>query len=127
MRITGHNPGSVNAPADGYSMGLEVAGYDRLLFISGQVPAGPDGAVPDGFEAQCEPAWRNILEVLKCAGLGVGDLVKVTTFLTGKSQAAANRAIRGRFLGDARPASTVVIAETLDPEWLLEIEAVAAA
>ncbi|MFI0487081.1 RidA family protein [Actinomadura sp. 9N215] len=126
MKITRYNPRAVFAPAGGYSMGLEVAGYDRLLFISGQVPTGLDGIVPAGFEAQCEQAWQNVLEVLTSAGLGVGHLVKVTTFLTDKRQAAANRAIRTRFLGDARPASTVMIAETLDSEWLLEIEAVAA-
>jgi 2-iminobutanoate/2-iminopropanoate deaminase len=125
--VTRHDPPTVFAPSGGYTMGLELSGHQRLLFVSGQVPARSDGAVPSGFEAQCEQAWANIVEVLAAAGLTVGDLVKVTTFLTDKSQVAANRRVRSRVLGAARPASTVMIAETLDSDWLLEIEAIAAA
>jgi enamine deaminase RidA (YjgF/YER057c/UK114 family) len=107
-------------------MGLEVGQHRRLLFISGQVPEKSDGGVPDGFEAQCEQAWRNVIEVLASAGLGVEHLVKINTFLTDKSQVVANRAIRRRMLGGNEPASTVMLAETVDGKWLLEIEAIAA-
>ncbi len=96
MPIISHAPGTVSAPMGGYSHGVEVPAGTRLLFVSGQIPERPDGTVPDGFEAQCEAAWRNVLAVLAAAG-------------------------------DARPALTVMIARTLQPEWLLEIEAVAAA
>lgn len=127
IRTTHHDPDTVHAPAGGYTMGLGVAAPQRLLFVSGQVPADKDGTVPEGFEAQCEQAWTNIIAVLDSASMTVANLVKVTTFLTDKSQVAANRTIRSRILGDHRPASTVMIAETLDSAWLLEIEAVAAA
>jgi 2-iminobutanoate/2-iminopropanoate deaminase len=124
--ITHHNPAGVHPPSSGYSMGLEAGQHRRLLFISGQVPQEADGSVPDGFEAQCEQAWRNVIEVLASAGLGVEHLVKINTFLTDKSQVVANRAIRRRMLGGNEPASTVMIAETVDGRWLLEIEAIAA-
>lgn len=107
-------------------MGLELKQHRRLLFISGQVPERFDGTVPDGFEAQCEQAWRNVREVLAAAGLGVEHLVKVTTFLTDRSQVVANRAIRRAMLGEHQPALTVVVVETVDSKWLLEIEAIAA-
>jgi 2-iminobutanoate/2-iminopropanoate deaminase len=125
-QITRYNPASVHAPSSGYSMGLEIGQHRRLLFISGQVPEKSDGAVPEGFEAQCEQAWRNIFEVLNSAGLGVEHLVKINTFLTDKSQVAPNRAIRRKMLQGNEPASTVMIAETVDGKWLLEIEAIAA-
>ena len=124
--IARHNPASVHAPSSGYSMGLELSQHRRLLFVSGQVPENPDGSVPDGFEAQCEQAWRNIIEVLTSAGLGVEHLVKINTFLTDKSRVIANRAIRRKMLLGNEPASTVMIAETVDGKWLLEIEAIAA-
>ena len=124
--ITRHNPASIHAPSSGYSMGLELSQHRRLLFVSGQVPAKSDGSVPDGFEAQCEQAWRNIIEVLNAAGLGVKHLVKINTFLTDKSQVVPNRAIRRKMLQGNEPASTVMIAETVDGKWLLEIEAIAA-
>ncbi|MBR0843791.1 RidA family protein [Bradyrhizobium liaoningense] len=125
-RITRHNPVAVHPPAGGYSMGLELDQHRRLLFVSGQVPERPDGSVPEGFEAQCEQAWRNVIAVLAAAGLGVEHLVKVTTFLTDRSQLLANRAIRRRILRDHEPALTVIVAETVDGKWLLEIEAIAA-
>ncbi|MFK4507262.1 RidA family protein [Bradyrhizobium daqingense] len=124
--IVSHNPTSVHAPAGGYSMGLEISQHRRLLFISGQVPERSDGSVPDGFEAQCEQAWRNIIEVLAAAGLGVRNLVKVTTFLTDLSQVVPNRGVRRKMLEGHEPALTVMIAQTVDSKWLLEIEAIAA-
>lgn len=125
-QTTRHNPASVHAPSNGYSMGLEISQHRRLLFVSGQVPENPDGSVPDGFEAQCEQAWRNVIAVLKSAGLGAAHLVKINTFLTDKSQVAPNRVIRRKMLEGHEPASTVMIAETVDCKWLLEIEAIAA-
>jgi len=125
-QITLHNPASVHAASGGYSMGLELSQHRRLLFISGQIPENTDGSVPKGFEAQCEQAWRNVIAALTSAGLGVEHLVKINTFLTDRDQVAANRAIRRKMLAGHEPALTVVIAETIDGKWLLEIEAIAA-
>jgi 2-iminobutanoate/2-iminopropanoate deaminase len=124
--IVSHNPATVHPPASGYCMGLEVKQHRRLLFISGQVPERTDGSVPEGFEAQCEQSWRNVVAVLAAAGLGVEHLVKVNTFLTDRSQLVTNRAIRSKMLGDHQPALTVVVVQTVDSKWLLEIEAIAA-
>jgi 2-iminobutanoate/2-iminopropanoate deaminase len=124
--INRHNPAAVHAPSGGYSMGLELAQHRRLLFISGQVPERSDGSVPEAFEAQCEQAWRNVIAVLTSAGLGVEHLVKINTFLTDRDQIVANRAIRREMLQGHEPASTVMIAVTVDGKWLLEIEAIAA-
>jgi len=125
-QIVRHNPATVHAPSSGYSMGLEIGQHRRLLFISGQVPENSDGSLPEGFEAQCEQAWRNVIAVLTAAGLGVEHLVKINTFLTDRSQVMVNRAVRRKMLGGHEPASTVMIAETVDGKWLLEIEAIAA-
>jgi enamine deaminase RidA (YjgF/YER057c/UK114 family) len=121
-----HNPGSVQPPEGGYSHGAEVGPGRRLLFISGQIPVRPDGSVPSDFEGQCDAVWANVLAVLSAAGLGPGDLVKVTTYLTDRNQADANGRIRRAHLGNAQPALTVVVAQTLESQWLLEIEAIAA-
>src|SRR5438552_4133214 len=91
-QTTRHNPASVHAPSSGYSMGLELSQHRRLLFISGQVPERSDGSLPEGFEAQCEQAWRNVIEVLAAADLGVEHLVKINTCLTDRTQVTANRA-----------------------------------
>ncbi len=122
-----HNPENVSPPVGGYSHGLEVAKARRFLFISGQIPEQPDGKVPADFSGQCEAVWGNIENILASAGMGVANLVKVTTFLTDANQVEANARIRRKHLGEVKPALTVMIAQTLIPQWLLEIEAIAAA
>lgn len=122
-----HDPPSVPPPVGNYSQGLEVAGGTRLLFISGQIPVRPDGTVPGDFEGQCHVVWDNLLAVLASAGMRPEHLVKVTTYLTRRDQAEINGRVRRERLGDVRPALTVVIVQTFAAEWLLEIEAVAAA
>lgn len=126
MTTVSHNPPTVSPPSGGYTHGLEVVKASRLLFISGQIPERPDGQVPEDFAAQCETVWTNIEQILHSAGMSVENLVKVTTFLTDRQHAAANREIRQRHLKDHKLALTVIIAQTLDSQWLLEIEAIAA-
>lgn len=120
------SPESVPAPVGGYSQAIEISEPSRLLFISGQIPEDVDGIVPGSFDEQCELVWRNIGEVLKSADMGYGNLVKVTTYLTHSDLAARNSEIRRKYLGDLRPALTVVVVTTLESKWLLEVEAVAA-
>lgn len=122
-----HNPGTISAPAGGYSHAVEVGPGARWLYISGTIPERPDGTVPQGFAAQCNAIWDNLEAILAAAGMTVANLVKVTTYLTDRAQAAENREIRTRRLQGARPALTVIVLQTLDAEWLLEIDAVAAA
>jgi 2-iminobutanoate/2-iminopropanoate deaminase len=122
-----HDPATVAPPVGDYAHGLEVPAGARLLFISGQVPTRADGTVPADFEAQCHAVWDNLLAVLAEARMGSEHLVKVTTYLTHRDQADANGRIRRERLGSVRPALTVVVVQTLAAEWLLEIEAIAAA
>ncbi len=57
----------------------------------------------------------------------VRDLVKVTQYLLRAEDIAAYAAVRTRFLADARPASMLVVVPALvRPEFLLEVEIVAA-
>lgn len=115
------------APVPGhYSQAVEVSGETRTVHVSGQVPIAPDGSVPEGFDAQMRLVFRNIEAQLAGAGLGLGDIVKITSFLSSRENVAAFRAIRSELLGGHKPASTLVMAELIDPAWLLEVEVVAA-
>jgi enamine deaminase RidA (YjgF/YER057c/UK114 family) len=119
-------PGAT-APGGGYVDAYEVLGPARVLHISGQIPVGPDGAAPAAFGEQCRQVWANLTAVLARHGMGLGDLVKVTTFLSDRRYREENSAIRREILGEHRPALTILIAGIYDPAWLLEIEAIAAA
>ena len=127
MTARTHDPSSIAATVGNYTHGLEVPAGARLLFISGQIPVRPDGTVPADFEGQCHAVWDNLLAVVASARMRPEHLVKVTTYLTSREQADINGRVRRERLGEVRPALTVVIAQTFAAEWLLEIEAVAAA
>lgn len=126
MPVVRHNPKDGPPPLGGYSQSLELPPGARLLFISGQIPERPGQEIPADFRGQCEAVWDNIEANLTAAGMSIGDLVKVTTYLTDREQVVINREVRQRRLKNINPALTVIIAQTLDPRWLLETEAIAA-
>jgi enamine deaminase RidA (YjgF/YER057c/UK114 family) len=116
------------APAvGGYAQALEVTGAARTLYISGQVPVAADGSLAAGFAEQCRQAWANVEAQLRAAGMGLDNLVKVTTFLASRAHAMENREIRQEILGGRRVAVTVIVAGIFDEQWLIEIEAIATA
>ncbi len=126
--LTTHNPGTIAPAFSRYSLGDEAAAAARWLYVSGQVGVNLDGSFADGPEAQMEAAWRNVLAILDSAGMGAGDLVKVTAYLTRAEDIGFYREVRDRMLGGAEPASTLLVISALaHPDWLVEIEAVAAA
>lgn len=84
----------------------------------------PDGTLPHDFAGQAEQAWTNVCAALESAGFVVGDLVKITQYLTNADDIAAHAAIRARFLGSARPASMLVVVPALVwPGMSIEVEA----
>lgn len=117
----------INANAHSYAQAQLVSEPTRWLLISGQVPADAQGNVPKTFEEQCRLAWHNVQTQLGAAGMALSDLVKVTVFLADRKYRAANAAVRKQVLGAHTPALTIIITGIYDEEWLLEIEAIAAA
>ena len=127
MAIKFHNPPSVPL-AGKYSHGAEVPPGARLLYVSGQVGIGSNGKLQPTFEKQAVQAWKNIGQVLKAAGMGYKDIVKITSFITDGRYLLANRAVREKFIkSEPPPASTLLVVQGLaDPAMLVEIEVVAA-
>jgi enamine deaminase RidA (YjgF/YER057c/UK114 family) len=121
------NPPSICAPLGAYTHGIEIPAGARVIHVSGQVGMRPDGRVAEGIEAQLACAWQNILAVLAASDMAAGDIVKVTTFLTRPEDFKVHPRIRAQYLGDARPTATAVCVGALAaPEFLCEIEAIAA-
>jgi enamine deaminase RidA (YjgF/YER057c/UK114 family) len=121
------NPKSIAAPLGAYSHGVEVPPNARWLHIAGQVGIKPDGTLAEGAEGQCEQIWRNIDAILKDAGMGIRDLVRINTFLVRPEDIPVARTVRAKYLDGHEPASTLlVISRLAGPELLMEIEAVAA-
>jgi 2-iminobutanoate/2-iminopropanoate deaminase len=122
-----YNPSTIAPPAGRYTHGIEVPAGARWLHVSGQVGRAPDGSTPAGIGGQTENCFRNISAILAEAGMSFADVVKVTVLLTRDSDIAGFREARDRVIGEARPASTLLVVSRLaQPEWLVEIEAIAA-
>lgn len=122
-----HVPDTIAPPLAAYSHGIEVPPNARVLHTAGQVGILPDGTTPEGVEAQTEATWANLMAILESAGMGIEDVVKVTTYVTNVEDFWPMAKVRARFFGDARPASTGIVVKALaKPEWLVEVDLVAA-
>ncbi len=87
---------TINAPdasqaVGGYAQAVEIAGFSRILHVSGQIPVAQDGAVPPGFAEQCRLAWANVEAQLRAAGMTLDNLIKITTYLSDRRYGAENR------------------------------------
>ena len=127
MKIQSHNAADAPQPTGGYAQVVEVSGATRFAYVSGQVPATRDDAVPESFADQSRLVWRNIEAQLAEVGMTLDNLVKVTTFLSNRKYNLENRAIRNEIMAGRTPAITVIICGIFDEAWLLEIDVVAAA
>ena len=110
-----------------YAHGVEVPASARTMHISGQVGVGSDGRLAEGgFEPQCRQAIANIETVLASAGMSLNDVVKVTVFLTRREDLSLLRDVRAAHLAVSPAVTVVIVAGLHHPDWLVEIEAVAA-
>ena len=111
----------------GYSHAAKAGG---LLFLAGQVAQDQDGNVVGrgDVEAQAVQIFDNLRAVLASAGATLNDVVKLTTYTTNVAYRAKIAEVRGRYFTTYFPPNTfVVVASLATPDYLLEIEAVAAA
>src|SRR4051812_5868494 len=104
----------------------------ELIFISGQVARDKDGRLVGRGDAraQTEQVFRNLQAILEAAGSDMRSVGKLTVFITKLEFRPIVHEIRSRVFSEAGhlPASTLAVVTSLaDPDWLVEIEAVAAA
>jgi 2-iminobutanoate/2-iminopropanoate deaminase len=119
------NPNDVVSPQGLYSHIVKVPSGTELLFISGQLGIKPDGSTPNTIEGQSDQVFSNMITILKSQGLGVENIVKLTTFIVAGQDGQAVRNARIKYLGAHRPSSTAVyISQLVDPAWFVEVEAV---
>jgi 2-iminobutanoate/2-iminopropanoate deaminase len=82
----------------------------------------------ESIAAQAELVWQNIFAALKAGGMKLEDLVKTTSYITRREDVAKYVKVRAEHLGDIRPAQMLMIVDGhIKPEYLIEVEAVAAA
>jgi monoamine oxidase len=122
------NPPGWPVPPSHSAVALTPA-HAQLLHIAGQIGTDPHGNTPESFEGQVKVAFANLKEVLRAGGATAADVVKIGFFVVGSNMERLT--IVGNslmeFLGTARPPSTYLhVAGLAMPEWMFEVECVAA-
>lgn len=112
-------------PTKGYS---HAARAGHTIYVAGQISQDASGALVGrgDLEAQCRQAYTNLKNILEEAGGGLGNIVKMTTYLTHFASIETYRAVRNEFFTDPMPPNTLVVIESLaSPDFMIEVEAVA--
>lgn len=111
---------------------VTVANGGSLAFISGQVAVDSQGKVVGAgdIQAQAVQVFENLKLALGGVGASFEDVIKFTIYIVGLDQARRKAVmdVRGRYISHQNPpAATMVGVEKLvEPELLVEVEAVAA-
>jgi 2-iminobutanoate/2-iminopropanoate deaminase len=112
------------APAVGpYSPSV---GVGDLVFVSGQIPLGPDGRIV-GYtpKDQAHKALDNMRLTLTAAGLGMDKVVKTTIFLQDMDDFGAVNEVYAEYFSEPYPARSTVQVGRLPKDVRVEIEAIA--
>jgi 2-iminobutanoate/2-iminopropanoate deaminase len=112
------------APIGPYSQAIEAGG---MVFCAGQIGLDPvtGTLVSGGAAAEAERAIRNIEAVLQAVGLGLGDVVKTTLFLTDLGDGPDVGRVYGRLMPTPHPARSTVQVVALPAGARVALEAVA--
>ena len=111
-----------------YAQAVKVTGAQTILYLAGQVDYDMNGqcAHPGDFKAQARATLAALKAQVEAGGGTMANIVKVNTYLTDIRHRADYGPIREAFFGKKMPAHTLVaVAALAQPEFLIEIEAVA--
>jgi enamine deaminase RidA (YjgF/YER057c/UK114 family) len=105
----------------GYSRAVRVG--DRV-WVAGTAPIMPgDADPPPGPYDQATICIGIIERALAEAGSTLDEVVRTRIFVTDPAYIDDVGRAHGEAFGTARPATTGIVAQLLDPRWLVEIEA----
>lgn len=101
--------------------------FGDVLYVSGVAPTDEHQRVVGGDDvaAQARQIFVNLGKILKTAGAGFKDVLKVTVYMTDVEERRLINPVRQEYFGSARPASTLIGVTSLAiPGMKVEIEAV---
>ena len=128
-KITRTNPKTIAKPVANYSHVVTAEGALKLVFCAGQVAVDGDGKVlpPDDFDAQAKMVMENLTNALAAGGAKISDVTKVTIYICNPHDVPKARGVLQTYFVGHPPGSTLCILRGLaHPNFLLEIEAIAA-
>jgi enamine deaminase RidA (YjgF/YER057c/UK114 family) len=94
------------------------------IYVSGTTATGPDGVVAPGDAAgQARYALDKIQKAIESLGGSIGDVVRTRVFVSRLDDWETIASVHGERFGKIRPANTLVRADLIGEEYLVEIEA----
>jgi 2-iminobutanoate/2-iminopropanoate deaminase len=128
MQTITHNPtDGVYATGGDWAHAIEVRDPQRIVYLAGTMGLDADFTPGATLDAQLDLVWNNIRRILAEADMTVDNIVRVTSYLRDVGDAEANGKARVAALGGRIVPTTAIVVQTLDPDWLVEIEVIAAA
>jgi 2-iminobutanoate/2-iminopropanoate deaminase len=122
------SPPSIRPAFARYSHGIAVPAGHRLVFTSGQLGIGADETIPADCEAQADLCFANIAAILAEDRMALSDIIRLNAYVTDREYMQGYMRSRDRQFPGTPPASTLMIVKGFTrPEFLVEIEAIAAA
>ena len=108
-----------------YSQAIEANG---LVITSGQLPIDPATGefAPGGIKEQTRQSLTNAKAILEEAGIGLGNVMKTTIFLSDMNDFAAMNEVYAEFFNEPFPARSAIAVKTLPKNALVEVECIAA-
>ena len=118
----------LHPPFARYAHGSVVEPHSQLVFTSGTLGIHKDGSIPASAEDQARTALGNVLEILRAAGANEKNVVRINAFVSHRDHLPAYMKARDETMGGVPPtASTLmVVSGFARPEFLVEVEAIAA-
>lgn len=82
-------------------------------------------SISDDIVQQTEQCFKNIQAALRQAGAELADVVRVNYIVPNRERFAECWPVMRKYLGEIRPAGTMISAALVDPRMLIEIEVTA--
>ncbi|MGH7894479.1 MAG: RidA family protein [Candidatus Binatia bacterium] len=115
----------------GFSQAIDVSGAQRIIYCAGQTSVDDEGAplCTGDMAGQMNRALDNLERVLRDAGLGLANVVRLNYYTTNVPAFMEAAGVLGARLAAAgcKPAATLLgVATLFHPDILIELEATAA-
>ncbi|QDO99125.1 RidA family protein [Ferrovibrio terrae] len=124
--ITRNPTKGVYAATPDYIHALEVRNPSRFLYVAGTMGLDESGAAGKTLDEQLALIWNNLRAILASADMTVDNIVRITSYLRDPAYVEANQNARVAALKGRVVPTTAIVVQTLVPEWLVELEIVAA-
>lgn len=122
------SPSSIRPPLARYSHGIAIPADHRLVIVAGQLGIDRNDNIPEGSEAQADICFVDIAAILAEDGVTMTNVARLSVYVTAREHMEGYRRSRDRQFPGTLPTTTLImVAGLVRPEFVVEIEAIAAA